>query len=190
MWSIGVSLGHSFDSVLDAARVGADWAWVALYEDIAGPVFGFLRSRGVADAEEAARDVFFEIARGLSEFDGNEAEFQVFVFGLAHQRVQVEKRYPARRVRSALADRVLDRLEAGIDGAAHINAEGVPDDVRRAFEVLTPEQRDVLSLRIIAGLDSHQVASVLNRRVAIVRDLQKRAMNRVRAQYPEPLART
>ena len=69
-----MTLGHSFESVLDAAKLGAHWAWAVLYGEIAGPVTGFFRSRGVADPEEAAGDVFFELARGLTAFEESEEE--------------------------------------------------------------------------------------------------------------------
>ena len=111
----GMSLGHSFDSVLDAAKLGADWAWSALYGEIAGPVMGFFRCRGVADPEEAAGDVSFELARGLPDFEGSEESFRTFVFTLAHKRLLVENHYSTRRSRTALADRVLDRVRADVE---------------------------------------------------------------------------
>ena len=179
-----VSLGESFESVLDAAKLGADWAWVALYGEIAGPVMGFFRSRGVADPEEAAGDVFFELARGLSDFDGDEESFRTFVFAIAYNRLLVENRYSTRRPRTVLADKVLDHLQADIELVGVVVEDDVPEDVLRAFEMLTPEQRDVLTLRIVAGLSVDQVGKVLNRRAKTVTDVQRRGMARVRAQIP------
>jgi RNA polymerase sigma-70 factor (ECF subfamily) len=51
--------------------------------------------------------------------------------------------------------------------------------------MLTPEQRDVLSLRIVAGLSVEQVGEVLNRGVKKVKSLQRRGMARVRAQISQ-----
>lgn len=182
----GMSLGHSFDSVLDAAKLGADWAWSALYGEIAGPVMGFFRCRGVADPEEAAGDVSFELARGLPDFEGSEESFRTFVFTLAHKRLLVENHYSTRRSRTALADRVLDRVRADVEVmGAVVDPTEVPEEVRRAFGMLTPDQRDVLTLRIVAGLSVDQVAEVLNRGVKAVRDLQRRGMGRVRGQVDE-----
>ena len=183
-----MTLGHSFESVLEAAKLGADWAWAVLYGDIAGPVMGFFRSRGVADLEEAAGDVFFELARELVDFEGNEEEFRTFVFAIAYKRHLTENRYSNRRLRTVLADQVLDRLQSGSEVMGAVPVLEVPDEVRRAFEVLTPEQRDVLSLRIVAGLSVDQVAEVLNRGVKTVKNLQRRGMVRVRAQIPSEAA--
>ncbi len=183
-----MTLGHSFQSVLEAAKLGAEWAWVVLYGDIAGPVMGFFRSRGVADFEEAAGDVFFEVARELVDFEGNEESFRTFVFAIAYRRHLTENRYSNRRLRTVLADQVLDHLQSGSEVMGAVPALEVPDEVRRAFEVLTSEQRDVLSLRIVAGLSVDQVAEVLNRGVKTVKNLQRRGMARVRAQIPSEAA--
>ncbi len=183
-----MTLGHSFESVLEAAKLGADWAWVALYGDIAGPVMGFFRSRGVADLEEAAGDVFLEVARELVDFEGNEESFRTFVFAIAYQRHLVESRYSNRRLRTVLADQALDRRQNGSETGA-VPVLGIPDEVRQAFEILTPEQRDVLSLRIVAGLSVDQVAEVVNRGVKTVKALQTKGMAQVRAQIPGQGAR-
>lgn len=180
-----LTLGQSFESVLDAAKLGADWAWAVLYGEIAGPVMGFFRSRGVADAEEAAGDVFFELARGLVDFEGDEESFRTFVFAIAYKRLLVENRYPNRRSLTGLADQVLDRLQTDVEVMGAVSATEMPEDVRRAFEMLTPEQRDVVSLRIVGGLSVDQVAEVLNRGVRAVKGLQRRGMMRIRAQVPQ-----
>ncbi len=181
----GMSLGKSFESVLDAAKLGADWAWAVLYGEIAGPVMGFFRSRGLADPEEAAGDVFFELARGLADFEGTEESFRTFVFAIAYRRLLVENRFSTRRSRTLLADRVLDRLQADVDVIGVVSAPDIPREVVRAFSMLTPEQRDVLSLRIVAGLSVEQVGEVLNRGVKKVKSLQRRGMARVRAQISQ-----
>ena len=185
MMMTGMSLGKSFESVLDAAKLGADWAWAVLYGEIAGPVMGFFRSRGLADPEEAAGDVFFELARGLADFEGTEESFRTFVFAIAYRRLHVENRFSTRRSRTLLADRVLDRLQADVDVIGVVSEPEIPREVVRAFSMLTPEQRDVLSLRIVAGLSVDQVGEVLNRGVKKVKSLQRRGMARVRAQISQ-----
>jgi RNA polymerase sigma factor (sigma-70 family) len=52
--------------------------------------------------------------------------------------------------------------------------------VRRQFEELTPDQRDVLSLRIIAGLTLQETAEALGKRVGAVKALQRRGLAAVR----------
>jgi RNA polymerase sigma-70 factor (ECF subfamily) len=149
---------------------------------------GFFRSRGVEAPEDAAGDVFFELARGLVDFEGNEDSFRTFVFAIAYKRLLVENLYSHRRQRSTLSDRVLDRLQGDVLGTGPISATEVSEDLRRALESLTSEQRDVLCLRIVAGLSVEQVAEVLDRGVKTVRTLQRRGMSRVRSLSPGEVA--
>ncbi len=174
-------MGESFESVLTAAKLGQDWAWAYLYREIAGPVTGFLRARGVSEPEDVAGDVFFELARSLDRFEGDESAFRTFIFVITyHQLVAHRETLRHRRPRSALADEILDHLRDE-SGAAGLTPESPTiEELQRAFEVLTPEQRDVLSLRIIAGLSLEETARVVNRGVGAVRKLQRRGMLKVR----------
>jgi RNA polymerase sigma-70 factor (ECF subfamily) len=53
--------------------------------------------------------------------------------------------------------------------------------VRRAFDRLGDEERELLELRLIAGLSADEVAHVLGRRPGAVRMAQSRALIRLRA---------
>jgi RNA polymerase sigma-70 factor (ECF subfamily) len=175
-----MTLGQSFESVLEAAKLGADWAWAVLYGEIAGPVMGYFRTRGVSDPEEAAGDVFFELARAVDQFEGTEEAFRTLVFQVAYERLLVEKHNSRSRPRSVLADQVLDHLQRDISVMDRIATSGVPEELRRAFEVLSPAQRDVLSLRIVAGLSLEQTAQVIGSGIHAVKSLQRRGLAKVR----------
>ena len=49
-----------------------------------------------------------------------------------------------------------------------------------AFARLRPEERDLLELRVTAGLDAEEVATVLGKRPGAVRMAQARALARLR----------
>jgi RNA polymerase sigma-70 factor (ECF subfamily) len=49
--------------------------------------------------------------------------------------------------------------------------------------VLTPDQADVVLLRVLVGLDVEQVANVLGKRPATVRVLQHKALRRLAAHF-------
>lgn len=182
-----MGIGVAFESVLDAAKVGADWAWASLYRQISGPVTGFFRSRGVADPESAAGDVFFELSRDLQRFDGSEESFMTHVFTVAYRRLLVEDLHPRRNARSALADRVLDRLSSEIEVVIDDSDTKIPAGVRSAFEKMLPEERDVLSLRVVAGLTVEQTATVIGTTIDMVKGAQRKGLARVRGPMPPPL---
>jgi RNA polymerase sigma factor (sigma-70 family) len=168
-------LGPDFSRVLVAAKTGAEWAWVALYQDLAGAVRGYLRARGAEDAEDLASETFFQIARDIRSFEGDERGFRSWVFVIAHRRLIDSWRAAGKRVRTA-------PLEEPIGNATGGNAEDeaiermTTAEVLSAFGRLTEDQRAVLALRIIGGLSAEQTAEVLGRRAGAVRALQYRGL--------------
>jgi RNA polymerase sigma-70 factor (ECF subfamily) len=54
------------------------------------------------------------------------------------------------------------------------------EHVRRVLDRLTPDQRDVLLLRIVGGLTVDQVASVVGRKTGAVKMLQARGLAAIR----------
>ena len=175
-----VTMAHTFDDVLAAAKLGADWAWAVLYAEISGPVMGYFRCRGVSDPEEAAGDIFFELAREVDQFEGDEEQFRTLVFRLAYRRLLAEKHYSHSSPRSALADRVLDRLERDVAVIETVAQDEVPENIRAAFETLSPDQRDVLTMRVVSRLSLEQIAAVIDRGIEDVRAIQRRALSHVR----------
>lgn len=182
-----MSFGVAFGSVLDAARVGSAWAWASIYREIAGPVTGFFRSRGVADPEDAAGDVFFELSRQLERFSEDEESFLTLVFAIAYRRLLIDGKHPTRNARSALADTVLDRLQSDIDIVIDDRGPQVTPTVKAALETLRPEQRDVLCLRVVAGLSVEQTAAVIGKSIASVKAAQRKGLARVRGAMPPPV---
>jgi hypothetical protein len=58
-----MSLGEAFPQILQAARLGEEWAWRALYDNLAPSVLGYLRARGSPDPEDLTGEVFLHLDR-------------------------------------------------------------------------------------------------------------------------------
>ena len=170
-----MSLGdESFARILDAAKSGAEWAWSSLYREYWGPVMGYLRSRGAVDPDDLAGEVLLKIARGIQRFEGGETSFRSWVFVIAHRSLIDDRRRASRRpettewrpgvgeVGGDVEQEALDQLATG--------------ELLEALESLTVAQRDVLSLRLVAGLTVDQVAEVVGKRPGAVKALQRRAL--------------
>jgi RNA polymerase sigma-70 factor (ECF subfamily) len=54
-----------------------------------------------------------------------------------------------------------------------------------AFARLPRHEQELLELRVVAGLDSQQVAALMDKRAGAVRTAQSRALHRLRLQYEE-----
>jgi len=73
---------------------------------------------------------------------------------------------------------------AGIPDQSNVEAEVLgrfsSERVIELFSVLSPDQRDVLALRIVADLSLEETASILGKRVGAVKVLQHRGLSRLR----------
>jgi RNA polymerase sigma factor (sigma-70 family) len=168
-------LGTRFEATLSAARDGAEWAWAALYRDLAGPVTGYLASRGARDAEDLASETFLQVARNIQRFEGGEAAFRSWVFVIAHRRLIDWRRSHGRRPATVpiTAD---DGERSGGDVEVEAIDRVVTAELQDAFEKLTEIQRDVLVLRIIGRLTLEETASVVGKRVGAVKAAQRRGL--------------
>lgn len=169
-------MDRGFEGVLAAAQEGAEWAWELLVRDLSPRLVGFFRVRGATDPEDLAGDVFHDVARGIRGFSGDEAGFRSWVFVIAHRRLIDAQRRRSRRREEPRA------LDVGDEDRSVPSAEETAmvrfgtDEVRRVLSTLTPSQRNVLALRVVAGLSLEETARVVGKRVGAVKALQRRAL--------------
>jgi RNA polymerase sigma-70 factor (ECF subfamily) len=170
----------SFQELLTSAVEGSESAWMELYRRFAGPVLGYLRSRGAADADDLVGEVFLQLARNIGSFEGDETQFRSWVFVIAHHRVVDERRRLMRKpvVLRGDAD-ALDRPDPqDVEGSAVEMA--TERDMAALLETLTPDQRAVITLRIVGDLTLDETARVLGKRLGAVTQLQRRALASLR----------
>ena len=86
-----------FTSLLESARQGREAAWQELYNGLAPVVLGYLRANGAPDPEAVLSEVFLQVARDITTFDGEERGFRSWVFTIAHHRLIDARRHSARR---------------------------------------------------------------------------------------------
>ena len=166
---------HDFDTRLRAAKSGAEWAWAAIYRDLAGPVAGYLANRGAAEPDDLTSETFLQIARNISTFEGNESAFRSWVFVIAHRRLIDSRRARQRRPETiTLADPTGGGEGGDVEEEALNRLTTV--ELQAAFEKLSESQSDVLALRIIGQLTLEETASVLGKRVGAVKAAQRRGL--------------
>lgn len=168
-----------FDTVLDAARSNAPWAFERLYHAVAPDVAGYLRMRGAADPDGLTNEVMLGVFRGLSSFSGDSTGFRSWVFTIAHHRlVDERRRRSARPSTTELLDHHPEPLAGDVEHEAI--AELTTEHVGRLLAALTDEQRDVVLLRVVADLSVEQVADVLGKREGAIKMLQRRGLAALR----------
>jgi RNA polymerase sigma-70 factor (ECF subfamily) len=172
--------GGEFGDVLAAAQAGAPWAIATLWRRLHPRLLRFLRGLDASAAEDIEADAWLAAARGLRRFEGGEHQFDAWMFTIARNRLIDWRRAEARRSTVSLtaedlgnasvdddpADTVVDALHA--DAAVALIREG-----------LSPDQAEVILLRVLGGLDVAEVAAIVGKRPGTVRVLQHRGLRRL-----------
>ena len=193
IWAAEADRGHmpfgeSFEGVLTAAQEGAEWAWSSIYAEFGGPLTGYLTVRGAREPEDLVGDVFLQVARNVGTFTGNEANFRSWLFMVAHHRLIDERRRRARRKEEPVAHDDLAGIAGGPDAEQAALAGLADESLRYLLEQLTPDQRDVVALRIIAGLTLEETAAATGKKVGAVTQLQRRGLASLRRILdPQPI---
>lgn len=169
-------LGDHFGTTLAAARTGAEWAWRELYDDLAPVLLGYLRQHGAPDPEDLLGEVFLQVVRKLSTFEGGEDGFRSWVFTIAHHRLIDERRYRSRRPATPAPTEELEPemvSETAAEATAIENA--TTHEISQLLHVLTDDQREVLILRL-AGFTIPEVADIVGRTANATKALQRRGL--------------
>lgn len=169
-----------FDTVLSAAHEGSEWAWEIIVRRLAPSLLRFFRVRGLRDPEALVGEVFVDMARNLGTFKGDYSSFRSWVFVIAYRRMSDERRRQRRR---------LDETPTELAPEPDRSAPSAEDEALEALgnaeaasllSGLTSEQRDVISLRVVAGLSLNETAHATGKRVGAVKALQRRAIAALR----------
>lgn len=156
-------LAPTSEELLGRSARGDEQAFAALYDRLAGPIFGtvlhVLRSRALA--EEVTQEVMLEIWRKAARFDPARAKVITWAVTIAHRRaidrVRSEQSARDRENRVDLLDlrRPYDDVaEAALSTEEH-------DLVRGALAGLTGLQRESILLAYFHGLTCQEVADQL-----------------------------
>ena len=166
----------NFPAVLLAARTGEEWAWRALYADLAPALLGYMRARRADHPEDVLGEVMLQIVRDLPSFDGGESEFRAWAFTIAHHRLLDERRRSARRPAEPMPAPEIERLgplgDTEEDALRALSAERVA----RLLAHLSPDQQNVILLRVLGELTCEQVAQVIGKTPGAVKALQHRGL--------------
>jgi RNA polymerase sigma-70 factor, ECF subfamily len=170
-----------FTTLLEGARQGSEAAWQELYDGLAPRVLGYLRANNAPDPEDVLSEVFLQVARDISGFDGEEPAFRSWVFTIAHHRLIDARRHSARRPVDLSPEppepsgRADDAAEEALD---RIGVE----EVHRVLATLSDDQRAVLLLRVLADMSVEDVAKAVGKRPGAVKALQRRGLTAVKRQ--------
>ena len=168
---------HLDDEVIDAAKRGDRAAWEAAYVAYGKGLMGFLvlRLGDRDDAAEALSETFLRALEKIRSLRGGADAFRAWLFSIA-RNVAVDRM----RARSRIS------LEAETGEAADLVTGGPVEqlilaedaaEVREALATLAPDDREVVWLRVCAGLSSDEVGDIVGKKAGAVRMQQLRALD-------------
>lgn len=171
------------DELVAAAARNEPDALREVYLALSPAVLGYLRARGCTDPEAVTGDVFVALLPRLAKVVGGAAGLRTLAFSIAHARFVDEVRVRARRPAVVSYDAAVDVRVA--DSAETVAERRSTGGVLAVLDVLAPEQREVLVLRVVADLSVEQVATIMGRTQGAVKQLQRRALIAVRQALAE-----
>jgi RNA polymerase sigma-70 factor, ECF subfamily len=172
--------------LLARARSGDEAGFLELWRALQPRLLRYLHVLGCDDPDDVASETWLQVVRDLHKFAGDDEDFRRWLFTVGRHRAIDAARARMRRRVSPMAD--------GLDGLA--DGQMVEDEVLDGMSVkqavamlagLSQDQAEAVALRVIAGLDTPAVASILGKspgavRVALHRGLRALAADpRVRA---------
>lgn len=170
------------NALLVRAGQGDQVAFEAVYDRVAGPVFGLIRRvlRDAAQSEEVAQEALLEVWRTAARFDPARGTAVTWIMTIAHRRavdrVRSEAAAADREARAAAfeppvpADGVAEAVESSLEA----------ERVRRCLDGLTELQRQSITLAYYSGFTYPQVASALGVALGTVKTRIRDGLKRLR----------
>ena len=178
----GSAVGQDpFAGVIERAAGGDPDAWAQIYERFSGPLFGFflhqVRDRELA--EDLTAGVFLEALQSRTRFYGDAGAIRSWLFRIARNNL-IDHWRRSQRARSESFHEV---EEAELARSIHVDD---PEDtaivsldrqrLRASIDTLSPDQQEVVLLRLTGDLTSAEIAAIVGKSVGAVKALQHRAI--------------
>jgi RNA polymerase sigma-70 factor (ECF subfamily) len=159
------------DDALARARLGDESGFLLLWDELQPRLLRYLQVLGCDDVDDVAGETWFQVVRDMHKFKkGNAEDFRAWLFTIGRHRA-----IDAARSRTRFREKV---LTSEMVPQPPTTGNPVEDEVlhgvstRQALALLaslSPDQAEVVALRVIAGLDTEAVARILRKSPGAVR---------------------
>jgi RNA polymerase sigma-70 factor (ECF subfamily) len=168
------------------ARAGDGRAVEQLLAHLRPGVLRYCRARlgredgSYGSADDVAQEVCMAVVQALPRYADTGAPFAAFVYGIAGHKVADAQRGRFRHRSDATAD-VPDFADPAAGPEEQALAGERAELARALLDRLPPAHRELLVLRVVAGLTAEETGAVLDMTPGAVRVAQHRALARLRA---------
>ncbi len=173
--------GDGEEALVAAAKNGDADAWEVLYLRIYPRLAAFVWRRvDGASVDDVVNEVMARAVASIRRFRYGGAGFDPWIFGIARRTIADHYRRRARLRRSDDAGGSAGGVDTAPDPTEGVELAEEYRRVRQRFELLGDRDRELLELRVVAGLSVEEVATALGKRPGAVRTAQSRALARLR----------
>ena len=133
-------------------------------------------------ADDVAQEVCLAVLSALGRYRDEGRPFESFVYRIAANKVADAQRAA---YRAAIPQAELPEVATTAPGPEeHAEAASDAEEVRQLLLLLPPSQRELLLLRVAAGMSAEETGRSLGMSAGAVRVAQHRAMQKLRALLP------
>ena len=158
------------DETVSKATSGDQNAFVKLWQYFYPRILKFLYTI-TGDAEDVCSEAWIKIAAAIKTFTGDGRAFVTWIYTIARNLAIDHLRTLGRR---GPTEEVLDHHMVAPDQ--------YPSDIHSMLRCLKSEEAEVISLRVIAGLDVPSVAEITGKTEANIRVITHRSLNKLNVQ--------
>ena len=137
------------------------------------------------EAQDIVQETFFRAFRSLSSYQVTETKFSTWLGRIAANLITDSWRKQGRTPVLHNLDETQTQYVGDSDPAEQVIQAETQKKLAALIEELPTEQRQVIEMRILAGLPLKEAASALNKSEAAVKMLQQRALKTLRAKMLE-----
>ncbi|MFC1973893.1 RNA polymerase sigma factor [Chloroflexota bacterium] len=168
--------------LVDRAADGDFETFGELYGIYLDPIYRyvFYQVNEKMTAEDITEDVFLKAWKAIASCRGRGQTFSSWLYRIAHN--QVIDSFRSKRRHSSVEMEMAD-VTSDSDSTAEI--EFKKQDLLSAMTYLPPNQRQVIILKFIEGLDNSEISNVIGKSQGAVRVLQMRALATIRQNLSE-----
>ena len=177
-------IGGAFGVTLANARTGDEAAFACIFRDVQPALLRYLRLITV-EPEDVAGETWVQVVTGLRRFRGEEQDFRAWLFTIARNRAadagRSRHRRPAVPLDMTDAAQQLTTPDTADQALEAVSTQAAMDLIKS----LPREQAEIIMLRVVAGLDTSDVARIVGKTPGAVRVAAHRGLRRLAGQVTQ-----
>lgn len=163
--------------LVEKAAKGQTKAFEKLYDIYIDRIYRYIyyQVRDRAVTEDLTQQVFMKAWEAISKYEWRGKPFAAWLFRIAHNNTVDYYRSIKKD------DRIKNQVSVYVfDPETDIEKKLIEEELLEAVSGLPPQQREVIILKFIDGLDNHQISEIMGKKEGAIRVMQMRALSALR----------